>query len=203
MPPQIERLTENITLGEAPHWDDESQSLYYVDIIGMSIHKYTPSTKKYHKASVGLNQASFIIPIHGEKNQFVVSLGREIARIFWNNDDIRIIEKLAEVEKSEEFHYNRFNDGKCDSSGRLWAGTINTKSESPLVFPPRGTLYSLDKNKKIGEHLTGLRISNGLAFDEKRGKMFFIDSSKRTIDQYDIDVSGGKICKYLPFLYNA
>ncbi|RZC42485.1 SGL domain containing protein [Asbolus verrucosus] len=200
MNPKIERLTESITLGEAPHWDVETQSLYYVDIIGMAIYKYTPETKKSVKASVGLNQVSFIIPVEDEKNQFVVSLGRELVRIFWNSEteDIRIIEKLTEVEKSEDFIYNRFNDGKCDPSGRLWAGTLNTVAEGPLVYPPKGTLYSLDSERKITNHLKNLRIANGLAFNTKLRKMYYIDSSEGTVDQYDFDVTNGIISNRQP-----
>lgn len=54
MAPIIEPInTESAELGEGPHWDVDTQSLYYVDILGKSIHKYTPATKKYTKAVIG------------------------------------------------------------------------------------------------------------------------------------------------------
>lgn len=53
MPPIVEVVTERVTLGEGPHWDVESQSLYYVDILGQAIHKYTPSTNTHTKANIG------------------------------------------------------------------------------------------------------------------------------------------------------
>lgn len=49
----IERVTEGHQLGEAPHWDVSTQSLYFVDIFGKSILKYVPKTKKVTKASLG------------------------------------------------------------------------------------------------------------------------------------------------------
>lgn len=55
MAPVVERISESWILGEAPHWDVETQSLYYVDMIGKTIHKYTPSTKKHGKAYIGIS----------------------------------------------------------------------------------------------------------------------------------------------------
>lgn len=57
MAPKVERITEieTVELGEGPHWDAETQSLYFVDIFGKSIHKYVPATKKHTKAIIGKN----------------------------------------------------------------------------------------------------------------------------------------------------
>lgn len=41
------------TLGEGPHWDVESQSLYYNDIYGGSIHRYDYAENKTYNATVG------------------------------------------------------------------------------------------------------------------------------------------------------
>lgn len=53
MAPVVERVIESVELGEGPHWDETSQSLYYVDIFGKAIHKYTPSTNHHTKAVLG------------------------------------------------------------------------------------------------------------------------------------------------------
>lgn len=53
MAPVVEVVTERVTLGEGPHWDVESQCLYYVDILGQAIHKYVPSTNKHTKVKIG------------------------------------------------------------------------------------------------------------------------------------------------------
>lgn len=53
MAPQVEAVVESVELGEGPHWDADTQSLFFVDIFGNSIHKYTPSTKTHTKAVVG------------------------------------------------------------------------------------------------------------------------------------------------------
>lgn len=53
MSPKVELVVESVELGEGPHWDVETQSLYFVDIFGNSIHRYEPSTKTHKKAVIG------------------------------------------------------------------------------------------------------------------------------------------------------
>lgn len=53
MAPTVEVVTERAILGEGPHWDNESQCLYYVDIFGQTINKYIPSTNTHTKAKIG------------------------------------------------------------------------------------------------------------------------------------------------------
>lgn len=49
----VEIVTERATLGEGPHWEVATQSLYYVDIVGQAIHKYIPATNSHTKAVIG------------------------------------------------------------------------------------------------------------------------------------------------------
>lgn len=198
-------------LTDCPHWDTKSQSLYFVDVTRMNIHKYSPDTKTLSGAFVGPHQVSFIIPIEGKTNQFVISQQKELTRIFWDGTDEGLveIEILAEVENSLGTLKNRFNVGKCDPLGRLWAGkylslsnflneilgTISTVPEKPypLVYPPKGTLYCLCPEKRIKGHLNNIRVSNGIAFDAYLRKMYHIDSGNGAVNQYDFDLDKGAI----------
>ena len=47
------------------------------------------------------------------------------------------------VNPEEQLPNNRFNDGKCDSAGRFWAGTMSTVGEKNA-----GTLYRLSDNQQ-------------------------------------------------------
>lgn len=53
MPVVIERLTDSHQLGEGPHWDEKTESLYYVDIFEHTIHKYVSLKNLHAKALVG------------------------------------------------------------------------------------------------------------------------------------------------------
>lgn len=53
MAPTIEKTGESLILGESPHWDVETQTLYLVDAFGKAIVRYDPQTKKIVKATLG------------------------------------------------------------------------------------------------------------------------------------------------------
>lgn len=47
---------------------------------------------------------------------YIVSVGNTLGHLDW---DTNTYTKFAEVDAGKN---NRFNDGKCDPKGRLWAG---------------------------------------------------------------------------------
>lgn len=53
---KIEKLLDGLELGEGPHWDVETQTLYFVDSNKGTIHSYVPSTKQHAKAPLGKNK---------------------------------------------------------------------------------------------------------------------------------------------------
>jgi sugar lactone lactonase YvrE len=51
---KVEEIGALAALGEGPHWDHNSQALYYVDIRAATIHKYVPSTNKHTAVTIGM-----------------------------------------------------------------------------------------------------------------------------------------------------
>lgn len=70
---------------------------------------------------------SVIIPVKGKKDQFIITMERDLMLITWDgeSDELSKIEKLHEVDKNTT---NVFNDGKADPAGRLWIGKNIFKS---------------------------------------------------------------------------
>ena len=58
--------------------------------------------------------ASFVVP--RKSGGYLVGMGRTIAHLDWETGKTTV---LHEVDQGT---MNRFNDAKCDPSGRLWAG---------------------------------------------------------------------------------
>ncbi|XP_967668.2 uncharacterized protein LOC656019 [Tribolium castaneum] len=200
MAPTIERIVDSVELGEGPHWDAATQSLYFVDIFGKTIHKYVPVTKKHTKAVIGTNHVSLIIPVEGEKNKFLITIGRQLVTVKWDGSSEKVSEitKIGEVDDDPETLDNRFNDGKCDPTGRLWAGTMGGEPINGHVKPNKGGLFSLGPNQQIRKHLSNVSISNGLAWSKDLKKMYYIDSPKRTIDEYEVDMKYGTLSNGRP-----
>ncbi|XP_072381760.1 regucalcin-like isoform X2 [Diabrotica undecimpunctata] len=192
MAPVIEKLVDGFEVAEGPHWDHKKQCLYFVDFVEGTICKYVPSTKKFTKAKIGDYNVSLVIPVKNKNNEFVVGLNNSVAVVEWDGEspNVSSVKKLYEVDVGTP---NILNDGKCDKKGRLWAGTMGgTPRTLNELVPENGTLYSFSNNTTT-PHRTGVNLSNGLAFDYKRGKMYYTDTFSFKVDQYDFDIIEGTI----------
>ena len=69
------------------------------------------------------NSTSFctlVVPVESSPGEFLVALDRGIFHLRWARSEERKLTKVLEVE--DGVMGNRFNDGKVDPRGRLWAG---------------------------------------------------------------------------------
>jgi len=67
---------------------------------------------------------SFVIPLEGTTDKFVVAVGRNIAILTWDGESSTPTEVkyVSVVDNEEELQSNTLNDGKADPTGRLWTG---------------------------------------------------------------------------------
>lgn len=67
---------------------------------------------------------TFIIPVEGRAQHFVVGVGRKVVEIQWDGSQggARVLRTVAEVDLDNPD--NRFNDAKADPRGRLFAGNF-------------------------------------------------------------------------------
>ncbi|KAG8294792.1 hypothetical protein J6590_094819 [Homalodisca vitripennis] len=200
MEPKVEPVGPPALVGEGPFWDDETQTLYYIDAFRPTIYSYHPGTRSHHSVNVDKPgkpevHTTFVIKIKGEKNKFVISDDKRLAVINWDgvSSDPVMTEHLVDVEQEPAAS---FCDGKCDPSNRLWAGT---KGPVPLDIPitemekEKGSLYSLQRDKTVKMHLSKITLSNGLIWSPDKKKFYYIDSLKFGIDSYDYDDTTGSI----------
>ncbi|XP_011177931.2 regucalcin [Zeugodacus cucurbitae] len=191
---QIEPIPNGETLiGEGPHWDIETQNLYFVDIDVDRVLRYDYKENKTYSAKIeGEEFASFIIPVEGENGKFVVGCGRRVVVIAWDgvSPKAQVVRVVREVQPGDEFALNRLNDGKADPRGRLFAGTMYN-DQKDLFSKRKGELYSFEKGKPAALIKGDIGISNGLAWNEKAKKFYFIDSVDYNVKEYDYNVETG------------
>lgn len=132
----------------------------------------------------------------GTKDKFVVGLGRSLAIIEWDGVSPNVpksqIEILFSVEEGKS--RNRFNDGKTDPKGRVFAGTMGGQVNG-VWDQNQGTLYSFGKDRKLRTQLEKLGIANGLAWSEDKKTFYYIDSLAYSVDALDFDVDTGNASK--------
>jgi sugar lactone lactonase YvrE len=115
--------------------------------------------------------------------------------IYETNTKNEIRKKLIHPVQSIDI---RYNDGTLDPVGRFIFGTMGLKDDMQGC----GKLFSYDgvECKIILENIT---ISNGIAFSNDAKTMYYIDTPKRVVQQFDYDLETGEI-KYVdsPIKYN-
>ncbi|MBB6677655.1 SMP-30/gluconolactonase/LRE family protein [Cohnella lubricantis] len=179
---QVELVCDShSSLGEGPLWDRRYGRLYWVDIYGHKIHSFDPRQPgRYETIEAGPFVSSIVPRASGG---FAVTLEDG----FYGYDpEARTLVPIASVEA--DLSGNRFNDGKCDPSGRYIAGTMSRTDE-----PARGSLYSLGSDGTVNKLLGAVGCSNGLAWSADGKTMYYVDSSRPEISAFDYDASSGQI----------
>lgn len=82
----------------------------------------------------------------------------------------------------------RWNDGKASPDGRFWGGTMGEP-----VTPGAGSLYVVEPGLSWREAISGVTISNGLAWDTLRGVMYYIDTPTGAVAAFDYDAASGTL----------
>jgi sugar lactone lactonase YvrE len=174
-------LRTKATIGEGPMWSVKEQRLYWVDIPEKKAHIFNPGD--------GTNQA-FELPdlvtcaVPRSSGGLALTLRKSVA--FFDPITAKV-EVLPDAEPDKPG--NRFNDGKCDRQGRLWAGTMGDVDwDSPV-----GSLYRFDANRKLMRMEERVCCSNGLGWSPDSKTFYFAESFAYKIHAYDFDAATGNI----------
>ncbi|XP_034950944.1 regucalcin-like isoform X2 [Chelonus insularis] len=175
-------------LAEGPHWDENSNILYFVDIHQQKLYSWDSETNELTYTFI----MSVAVPIDGKENSYVVGSGTNLVEIYWNrhfNDTDPDVEIIRTVDSTRL--YNRFNDGKVDPKGRFWAGTM---AEHGNEYPPnQASLYKFDSDAKRSTMISPVSISNGLVWNHANDTFYYIDSPQKKVFVFDYDNESGNI----------
>ena len=165
-------------LGEGPVWWGDA--LWFVDIEGRSLNRFHPSERTLERHAVP-SRIGFAVP--STRYGWVIAQDAGLVGVLPGETKP---ERLCEVEAPGSG--TRLNDGKCDPTGRLYAGTMHLD-----VVEGAGSLYRLDSDTRAARVLGGVTISNGLAWSESDGMMYYVDTSTGRIDGFDWCAETGEI----------
>ena len=139
-------------LGEGTLWVSSQKSIFFVDIKKKKILIFNIRSKK--KRTIRLNKEIGFLT-HIKKNVFLLGLKSELRII-----DIKTKKILKSIKIEKDKPLNRLNDGKTDSIGRLWFGTMDNAERKIR----NGSLYCLDNKLILHKVDTKYYITNGPAF---------------------------------------
>jgi sugar lactone lactonase YvrE len=168
-------------LGEGAIWHAQQQVLYWVDILGKRFWRYDPATGAHDSFDIG-QYVGTVVP--RKKGGVVLALHRGIATY-----DLKTKKLGMVVDVEDNKPMLRFNDGKCDPSGRFWAGTMMVQGSAPM-----GTLFCLRLDWRAEKKLTGVGCSNGIVWSLDQKTMYFIDTALWSVDAFTYDAATANIC---------
>ena len=168
-------------IGESPVWDGRYDRLLWVDISG----------ERIHALELGIASVSEMVTPSAVGS---IALRRDGGLVmalddgFWVTD--RFQGDVHRVAASGEPTSNRMNDGKCDSAGRFWAGSMAYDKT-----PGAGSLYRLDPRHGLERVLADVTVSNGIAWSPDDRTMYFVDSATPYVDAFDYDAERGRLSR--------
>ena len=166
-------------LGEGPFWDSKRSRLHWVDIIGKKIISQNLDGSNIHALEVGGNPGCVVLSDDGT---MVAGVDNQISSLDGGGNLLKV---LADTKEGSGL---RFNDGKCDPSGRFWVGSMDRKEKNKL-----GSLYSWNSIEGLVNREQGVTVSNGMGWSPDNSLFYYIDSPTREVSVYDFDLSTGSI----------
>lgn len=156
--------------GEGPVWWDGV--LYYVDIEGKRVCRYSPETGEENHWEVG-QRVGTVVP---RKGGGLVIAGDD--GFFFLDEQSGGLSPIDDPEPDKPD--NRFNDGKCSPDGRFFAGTISLVKKQGDA-----KLYRLDPDLSLHEAFGPVTNSNGIVWSEDGKTVYYIDTPRKEVLAFD------------------
>jgi sugar lactone lactonase YvrE len=170
--------------GEGTVWDDGAGELLWVDVAAGEIRWArvdAAGTVRETAARLVGEPVGAVTPTTGLG--WLVAAGGGFRHLL-PNGDVSVLLDLA----GEGGGRTRMNDGACDRAGRFFAGTTTLDE-----LPGAASLYRVDLDGTVVRVITGLTVSNGIAWSSEDDVFYLADSGTRTVTAFDYDVDLGTL----------
>ena len=189
-------------VGESPVWDARAQCLWWVDIEGPFIRRCQPNAVSASPASEvwqswRMPERVGCIALTATPGQLIAAMETGIALVHLSDDTTVGLQWLARI--THPAKGMRFNDGRCDASGRFWVGTMVMDMS---LGSAQGGLYCLDERGLTGPHVSGLLTPNGLGMSPDGRTLYLSDSHPKAqkIWTFDLDLASGQLSQQRLFV---
>ncbi len=158
-------------LGEGPVWDAAREAIWFVDIKGRKLHRYTPRTDA--KASWDTpDQTGFALPT--VDGALICGVRGGLHRFEPESGVFTLIQPV-EGDRPQ----NRLNDGFVAPDGALWFGTMDDSEEQKS-----GALYRW-AGGVLTRHDDGYGVTNGPCLSPDGATLYHHDTLEKTIYAFD------------------
>lgn len=177
----------NDVLGEVPVWSRREGALYWIDAFKPALNRFVPATGQVTSWTPPVKLGSFALRAGGG----VLLASR--AGLGFYDPETGSFELVHNPEADRP--NNLLNDGRCDSRGRFWVGSMDK-----MIEQPSARLYRFDADRTCHVMHDGIWLTNTVAFSPDDRILYAGDSHVKTIFQYDFDVASGAVSNRRPFV---
>ena len=189
---QIRRLdVPQCGVGEGPVWDVATQRLYWIDIIGKTVHCLDPASGRTQTWQVPKIIGSMAI---GSDGNAIVALADGVYRLNLGSGACSLLASSPDLNEQVQLA-----DGKVDRRGRFIVGSSDRGMKEA-----RGCLYALDPGASALRRIdTDIFLSNGPCWSLDDRTFYHADSIRKLIYAYDYDIATGTAANRRPFASTA
>lgn len=185
----IDTVTVANELGEGVIWDHANAKVWWTDIQQSKLYRYDPESRQLEQWNTPERLCCFALRQNNankEAQSLVVAFASGFA---FYTPDTGQVDWLHKLESDNPG--TRFNDGRTDRQGRLWAGTM---VEDMDAAPYQGSLYCLHNDLNVSKsQINNLHIPNSLCWSPDGTIMYHTDTPTLTIQQYEFNTDLGGI----------
>jgi sugar lactone lactonase YvrE len=157
-------------VGEGPVWNARSGLLHWVDILAGEIHSADPGSRDQRVISVP-TLIGAVAP--RRSGGFVAATSEGFAAVELDGSWSTRVAILGVGQ--------RMNDGKCDPTGRFWAGSTEMEFASG-----QGALHVLSGDWRTERVLDDLTLPNGLGWSPDGSVFYLIDTIAAELNAFDV-----------------
>jgi sugar lactone lactonase YvrE len=173
-------LPARATLGEGACWFAAEQRLYWVDILQREVHRFDPATGRDEMRKTPCH-VSLVQPT--TRGDLVLGTRDGIARMDFDSGSFTIL-----CDPEAEIPGNRFNDGKPDPRGRLFAGTIAYDG-----LDKKAALWRIEPDLSFTKLIDQAGNSNGLGWSPDEKTFYWTDTKTGCVFAFDYEAATGAI----------
>lgn len=169
-------------LGETPLWCAQTQSVLWLDIEAARLQRFHPASGRHDVFQFDERHVGSLALLRRPGR---VLLGIDLAlETFDLGTGAR--ERVCQVEPGN--HDNRLNDGRCDSHGRFWVGTMDNQ-----LSRGHGGFYRVDPDGSVHRQFGDVIVANTVALSPSEDTLYFSDTRRYITWRFGLDVPTGTL----------
>jgi sugar lactone lactonase YvrE len=174
-------LAARATLGEGACWFADEQRLYWVDILRCEVHRFDPATGADEFRAAPCH-VTLVQPT--TRGGLVLGTRDGIARMDFASGTFTPL-----CDPEADLPGNRFNDGKPDPRGRLFAGSLAYDGSDK-----QANLWRIEPDLSFTRLLDHVGNSNGLGWSPDQRTFYWTDTKTGCVFAFDYEAETGNIC---------